>query len=168
MKSTFLRRASAYALFFLFSAGLSNTFANTVYSVNRSIGVGGVSGYIETDGTIGILAANNVKDWQLTLVDDLDTFTLIGPDSGANSELFILGAAFSASATDLLFDFSGDSAQHVLFQNPNLGSEDSYWCFPTPFSVTGTVFRVVVGISAARTSRLASYSRTHYPPIVPE
>jgi len=128
MNSYLLRRASTYALFLLFGAGLNNTFANTVYSVNRSIGVGGVSGYIETDDTIGALTSDNITDWQLLLDDGLDTFTLLGPNSGANSELAIVGSAFSASATNLLFNFSSASGQHVLFQNPQLGSAINYWC----------------------------------------
>lgn len=131
MKLCCLRKLHACALSLFFSIGCSHGLASTVYSVDRSIGVGGVSGYIETDDTIGTLASNNITDWQLLINDGQDTFTLLGPKSGLNSELAIVGTAFSATASDLLFDFSGLSGQHVLFQNPNVGSAINFWCLDT-------------------------------------
>ena len=136
MNSLFLRTAKMSALFLLIGAGISNAFASTVYSVDRSIGIGGVSGYIETDGTIGVLGGSNIVDWQLLLDDGLSTYTLFGPGStSANSELAVTGTAFSASATDLLFDFSAANGQHVLFQNPFLGSAINFWCLDTDAAI---------------------------------
>jgi hypothetical protein len=37
------------------------------YTVNLSIGAGGVTGFIETDGPIGILFDHDVVDWNLLL-----------------------------------------------------------------------------------------------------
>ena len=103
-------------------------FANTIYSVNRTIGVGSVIGSIQTDNTIGILNTVNILDWNLTLNDGTGPFTLLGPLSGSNSALGITGTSFTASATDLLFDFSNPTGDWVLFQNPNLGSGINFWC----------------------------------------
>lgn len=103
--------------------------AGPIYSVNRAIGAGSVIGTIETDGTIGSLGAANILDWNLTLDDGTGStsITLLGPSSGSNSALRIVGSSFTASVTDLWFDFS-NTGNYVLFQNPNIGSEINYWC----------------------------------------
>ena len=41
--------------------------ASIVYNLNRTIGAGTVTGFIETDGTIGVLSTANITDWILTL-----------------------------------------------------------------------------------------------------
>jgi hypothetical protein len=83
------------------------------YNVNQTIGAGGVTGFIETDGTIGVLGAGtaDILDWNLLLNDGNTTVDMLGPLSGNNSgvlnEVFGGGSALSATATQLLFDFSG-------------------------------------------------------------
>ena len=47
------------------AASLCN--ADMDYTVNLSIGAGGVTGFIETDGPIGILFDHDVVDWNLLL-----------------------------------------------------------------------------------------------------
>jgi hypothetical protein len=57
----------------------------------------------------------------------VSSFKLLGPTSGNNSQLFINTAtAFTATASNLLFDFSGFTGG-VAFQNPNLGSGQNYY-----------------------------------------
>src|SRR5664279_3454359 len=77
------------------------------YNVARTIGVGSVTGFIETDGSLGVLSAANFVDWSLLLNDGTSTYTITGPLSGNNSVAFVQGADTTASATQLLFDFSG-------------------------------------------------------------
>jgi hypothetical protein len=96
------------------------------FNVNRSIGAGGVTGTIDTDGTLGVLSTANFTNWNLTLNDSVGTFNLLGPLSGSNSQLLVSGSSFSATATDLLFDFSGGG--FALFQNPGIGSGLNFWC----------------------------------------
>src|SRR5438876_4038918 len=75
--------------------------ASVIFNVNQTIGAGGVTGTITTDGTLGALAAANLVDWALTLNDGASTFLL----NSANSEVgFILGKALSETASQLLFD----------------------------------------------------------------
>ncbi len=107
------------------SCGLN---AAGIFDVNRVIGAGGVTGFVETDGTIGALAEVNILDWDLLLDDGSGIFNLFGPVSGNNSGLFIDGTSFTATATELLFDFSGVPDDHVLFQNPSPGSGMNFWC----------------------------------------
>src|SRR5947209_4642038 len=72
------------------------------YSVNRTVGTGTVTGFIQTDGTLGVLAPANFLNWTLNLVVGVDTFTL----TGANSTVYIQGVDTTATATQILFNFS--------------------------------------------------------------
>ena len=82
---------------------------NITYGLSRTIGAGTVTGFIETDGTLGVLATANLVDWQLTLTSP----SLAGGSpqfiEKSNPNVFaaaISGSGVTASATDLYFDFS--------------------------------------------------------------
>jgi hypothetical protein len=107
------------------------TNASIIYNVDRIIGDGAVTGFIETDGTLGVLGSGNITDW---------TFTLTAPnlDGGSpdvidlaslNGETGIAGSAFTATSTQLLFDFSLSGGHYAFF----LGSDASsnFWCLET-------------------------------------
>jgi hypothetical protein len=95
---------------------LSTLSAATLYNIDRTVGAGGVTGTILTDGTTGVLDTANVLDWNLVLSDGLDTITLLGPQSDVNSGhiVFTSTASWTATAHQLLFEFSGGSI--VFFQ----------------------------------------------------
>lgn len=97
------------------------------YNVARTIGLGSVTGFIETDGSLGVLGAGNFVDWSLLLNDGTFTYTITGPLSGNNSVAFVQGADTTATATQLLFDFSGFDNGLLLFQN-GLFSGNTYYC----------------------------------------
>ena len=97
--------------------------ASTFY-VNRAIGSGGVTGTIQTDGTLGVISGRNIRAWNLVLDDGVDTVNLV---SGVNSEVTHY-SIFTATATDLLFDFSNVLGDSVHFQGPVIGSGRNYWC----------------------------------------
>jgi hypothetical protein len=82
---------------------------------------------ITTDGTVGTLARANITDWLITLANGVNSFTLRGPLSGSNSQLLLVGNGMSATATDLLFNFSSFGS-FALFQNPNIGSGRNWYC----------------------------------------
>ncbi len=105
-------------------AFVSVTHANIIYDVNRAIGTGSVVGFVETDGTIGTLATSNILNWNLLLNDGSSTFTLNGP---SNSAVLVIGNGYSASFTTLDFDF-GNTTSLVLYQAPNIGSGQNWWC----------------------------------------
>jgi hypothetical protein len=107
--------------------GLSISAANAsiVYNVDRKFDNGSVRGFIETDGSTGILQNNNITDWELTL-------TILGLSDkielGGNSRHFIVGHAVAATTTQLLFDFDViNPASYILF----LGTNSSFWCLET-------------------------------------
>ena len=128
-----------------------------VFNLNRTIGGGSVVGTVTTDGTLGVLAQGNITDWSLALNDGSNTFTLLGPSSGNNSRLVVVGTALSATATQLMFDFAAPGL--AIFQNPNVGSGINWYCVEGPASGC-TVFgnnngaSETVTVSARLTSKM--------------
>ena len=115
----------------LLTASLASA-SNITYNVNRLIGAGGtVTGFIQTDGTIGSLTSANITDWSIVLyTPGQGSFSLFGPSSGNNSVAWSTGADLSATATQLLFNFSGsDFGVFVLQQG--LFSGFHYYCSGT-------------------------------------
>jgi len=87
----------------------------TTYSVDRTIGTGTITGFIETDGSLGVLGAGNFVDWSLLLNVGTDTYTLYGPSSGNNSSVYVQGSDVTATATQVLFNFNGsDNKLRIL------------------------------------------------------
>jgi len=125
------------AILLTLSAATANA-ASITYDVNRTIGDGTVTGFIETDGTLGDLFATNISDWSLTLTapDPNNTGGVISDTiSKSNSDsVFIVGplntTAVTATSTQLLYDFtaSADSTYMLFFgaTSPNLN-----WCLET-------------------------------------
>ncbi|MDO9433000.1 MAG: PEPxxWA-CTERM sorting domain-containing protein [Phenylobacterium sp.] len=114
--------AMSAALSFL-AAGFAEA---ATYIANRAIGGGNANISVTTDGTLGILKSANIVDWNITLTHGGDVFVLKGPVSGANSDHLVLGSALSATANDLLFDFSGSGL--FLIQAPYISSSQTFWC----------------------------------------
>ena len=102
--------------------------APITYNVDLTIGAGSVTGFIETDGTIGTLSSSNILNWDLLLNDGTTTFTLEGPLSGSNSGLELVGVDLSATSTQLLFNYSGTDDGWALFQAPEPGSGRDWFC----------------------------------------
>jgi hypothetical protein len=79
--------------------------ATIIYEVNQTIGAGGVTGDIVTDGMIGNLATSDVVGYNLLINDGTDPpfdLTSVPP-----LDIFVTGSDLSATATQLLFNFSG-------------------------------------------------------------
>ena len=117
--------------------GCTAAHADIIYNVNITIpGVpatgnraGSVTGFIETDGTTGLLGPAQIRDWSLALNDGFSTFTDLGPHSGNNSALLVVGTAFTATASGLFFNFSATDISLVDFQSPQFGSGIDFFCF---------------------------------------
>jgi hypothetical protein len=123
-------RSLILLLLVLGAAPLSSASAITYY-VNETVGAGGVTGFIETDGTSGALAEADILTWNLLLNDGATMFDLFGPLSGSNSQLEVEGTDLSASTTQLLFDFSGTDGGFFLIQSPVTGDGNPGMCFET-------------------------------------
>jgi len=99
----------------------------TVYNVNFSVGGGGVTGTITTNGALGVLSTGNITSWALTLNDGSSTLAI----NPGNSGDVVLGSAFTATAGGLFFNFGLANGSAVDFQAPSVGSGVDYWCFNT-------------------------------------
>ncbi|MBY8974940.1 VPLPA-CTERM sorting domain-containing protein [Rhodobacteraceae bacterium NNCM2] len=102
--------------------------AAATYNVNLSIGAGSVTGTIETDGTLGVLATGNITDWELALFDGVDNFTLFGDGSANdNSQFVVVGSNLTATVNEIVFDFTPGTGL-ALFQAPTTGSGQTFFC----------------------------------------
>lgn len=103
--------------------------ATTAYPTGNPLQSDSVTGSLTTDGTIGVLHAANILDWTLSLVDHLDAtqnYTL----TKANSLLLEDGGgALSATATALLFNYSGAGEFLIQAKTPGPYSGSRYFCF---------------------------------------
>jgi PEP-CTERM motif len=104
--------------------------SDITYDVNRIVGAGSVMGFIETNGATGVLNAGDLVDWKLKLFNGTDTYTLTGPLSGNNSGATVQGVDLTATATQILFNFSGTDNGYFLVQTgPPVGN--TYYCDAT-------------------------------------
>lgn len=97
-------------------AAITYTGANTVGSS------GSYTLSVTTDGTIGTIGTGNITSFNITINDSHGSITLTPLNAGAE-----IGGGLSATATDLLFDFSGSG--FALFQHPAPGSSEDFLCF---------------------------------------
>jgi hypothetical protein len=88
---------------------------------------GQVTGFIETDGTIGTLGAGNFVDWSLKITDGVHTpDTLLGPLSGNNSFVAVHLSDQSATSSAILFNFSASDNGYFFFEG---NSNNDFVCF---------------------------------------
>ncbi len=98
----------------------------TTYNFSRTVGSDGqISGYFQTDGTIGDLSRSQIVDFEIILQDnDVNGGLASVASSALNSPLYFAfepGALF-ASATDLFFDFGSNG---IFFTYTTSGD---FWC----------------------------------------
>jgi hypothetical protein len=91
------------------------------YNVNQTVGSGGVTGTIQTDGATGALGNADVIGWDLFLNDGSGIFEL----TTANSTFFT-GGDLSATASDLLFNFTNSDSGFFLFEASSAPAQ--FWC----------------------------------------
>jgi hypothetical protein len=127
--------------------------AATIYQVNRTVGAGFVTGTITTDDTTGILSASNILTWDLTInngsTSDQLSNTLVG------NNVFVVGTLLSATASQLFFNFSGESGSRLLFYE---NSTDNFWCLQSSsFCIAGPSSESVgIAFSPASAARSGS------------
>ena len=108
----------------------------TVYQVNQTIGAGGVTGTITTDGTVGTLAASNITAWNLTLTGNGGaTFQLVNGPSGVEvgniSDPFNPNAGtpdLTADAQHIYFNYDATDGGYLGFQTLPFYGGQNYWC----------------------------------------
>lgn len=118
--------------------------ADIKYMVNQVADQASVTGYITTDGTLGLIGPAHIIDWQLNLNDgsNSDPMSTIGKFTlvPSSSEVAFF-SAFTATASELLFDFNGTGG--ALFQNPTIGSSINYLAFDSWVGGTGGAYKAI-------------------------
>lgn len=120
----------------LFAALLASASAATAttYVGTRTVGNMTAELSITTDDTIGVIKTANIVDWTLKISGYSRTATLEGYFGSENSKVDILGTSLTATATELLFDFSGSAKAHLLFQltdGSDISTFRSLYCVQT-------------------------------------
>jgi hypothetical protein len=109
--------------------------SDITYSVSQSVGAGSVTGSITTDGNTGLLGGADIVNWNLVVNDGTNPwFDLIG----SNSQVDLFGSDVTASATQLLFNYSGGDSGFLLFENLTIGDSGPFACFESAEDCSGT------------------------------
>jgi len=127
---------SAMCALLVFSIFSSHANATLVYNVNRTIGAGTVTGFIETNGTLGTLDSMDITNWMLTLT--APNLTGGSPDVidfASDLQTTIFGTATTATATQILFDFNLAGNHYLILQGG--GPNANYWCVETALCGNG-------------------------------
>jgi len=119
----------------IFAFSCSVSAVPITYVVNTAVGPGGVTGSIKTDGSTNIGNAN-ILDWNLVISNGTGSFNLLGPLSGSNSQVGVSGVGFTATPTNLSFDYGSNG--WVILQAPVLFSGFDFWCMQGAASCSGT------------------------------
>lgn len=115
-------------------AGTTANAATILYNVNQTIGLGGVVGTIETNGTFGTLTQADIVGFDLVVSAPGAAVEL----TDANSVIVTQGSNFTADAASLFFDYSGAAPGFLLFQLGSFGTGMKYYCNS---SVSDTCFQ---------------------------
>jgi hypothetical protein len=90
------------------------------YTVNQAVGLGSVTGFITTDGTIGTLSNSDIVGWNLALNDGHgDMFDLTTANGQVRCNSCVEGD-LTASSSALMFNFSGPTEEFVFESTPAL------------------------------------------------
>jgi hypothetical protein len=123
------------------------------YNVNQTVGAGGVTGTIQTDGSTGSLAAGDVLTWDLLINNGSGTFDLTNLNSSVTSN----GADLSATATQLSFNFAASDSGYLLFEAPD---PFQYFCLETDqicsFNFSGSGVDLALSASDPSTEQFKS------------
>ena len=111
-----MKKALCAAVFFV-ALAIGAAADATVYTAIRAVGGGNLNLSITTDGALGSLLPSNILDWNITMTEGLDAFTLQGPGGSNNSTVLLSGTGLSATASQLSFNFGGSALPPLDFCN---------------------------------------------------
>jgi hypothetical protein len=100
-------------------------------------GTGTITGTITTDGKLGILSAADVVNWNLELTTQTPSGATTYDLAYTSPGVEVSGQSLTATATALMFDFSGPAGDLFLLQTSLNNNGLNYYCVATS---TGTCF----------------------------
>ena len=148
-------------------AGTTAASATVSYNVNQTIGLGSIVGTIQTNGSFGTLTQSDIVGFDLVVSGPGASVELTQADSVVRTE----GSNFSASASNLFFDYSGASG-YLLFQQGSFGTGMKYYCnasvFDTCFQGASAVPEAFNSASAQVEPRAGNQAIASVAGMVPE
>jgi hypothetical protein len=125
--------------------GVVSQASAITYDVNLTVGDAIATGFFS--GIVGNTSADVGAPFNLTLTEGLTSVTLVGSETGNNSEVVAsppLGNAITATNNQVLFNFS-DSAQDFLKFSDSTGT--TFLCFQTYAACGGTGPGIVLDVA---------------------
>ena len=146
----------------------------TTYVKNSTIGSATINFSVTTNGAIGVLRQSDITSWNIAIADGAGAVDI----NPGNSQMRDFGAALSATATALSFNFSASFGSLLLFEQATIGDFGPFWCatsggcYPGDFTSIGvsTVYgenpieqiglegNVVIATAASGTPEPASWA----------
>lgn len=124
MRASFFRRTIVRLTTIGLLLGSLAAHGGIVYQVDRSFGAGTIVGTIETNGTMGPLAAGDIESFSLEAFDGTDDITISSVAGFVQGEGW---AYLSATATELTLDFDGlAAAQKYISFHGGIGDSFDY------------------------------------------
>lgn len=124
------------------------------YDVSQTVGVGSVTGTIETDGNTGTLAQTDITAFNLLVNNGTGTFDL----TNSNAAPILNGSDLTATATQLSFNFGAGDEGYVLFEANNAPFQ--YFCVETAqicsFNFTGSGIDIALSDTDVTTEQFQS------------
>jgi hypothetical protein len=131
-----------------------------IYDIDQAVGAGSVTGFIETDGTVGALSSANISDWNLVLTLGGVTVQDKGPLSGSNDTDAFYGAGdLFGSPTELTFE-TGVAAGYFAIGG-NL-------CYSDNVTDNAEGCLDGIGVTLAPNGYLSPYATLDYPRVAAE
>lgn len=93
------------------------------YVSDHTVGPANISFSLTTDDTLGVLSSANITNYAITIINGANTLTF----GFGDSSLYVYGSQLTATATDLLFNFSGAGNSFLVFNRVN----GDHYCFET-------------------------------------
>ena len=119
MKKILLATTAALAI----GTVMASSASATTYNGTRSFDGATVSLSITTDGVIGVVATADILSWNVGITDTAGTADL----TPANSQQANFGTDLTATATQLLFNFSGGTGPFI-FEETRIGDDGPFYC----------------------------------------
>lgn len=121
-----------HATLFILALLLSASANATTYLVDRVLGQGTITGYIETDDTVGPINFSNFVDYHLEISGPNFSSGSPGIIDMSTSPSYLSGTSMSATADELLFDTTGSG--FIIWWTQNYSH---FWCIEVSSCNTG-------------------------------
>ena len=127
-----MKSVSAVVTFLILLVFSPSAQASIVYNVNHAIGAGSINGFVQTNGTLGVLSSADIINWNLNLsAPNLVGGPNVNINFGNQTQTLLSGATTTATPTSLIFDMSGGSGIGFFLLQGGIASSSDFWILET-------------------------------------